>query len=52
MCRVLISMSIMESGSLGKKSKSVKESVDFDSSRFTGKVEEKLYNRYGFGMGW
>ncbi|GFS34062.1 hypothetical protein Acr_00g0032030 [Actinidia rufa] len=38
-------MSAMEAGGSGKKSKSKgKESVDYDSSRFTGKVEEKLYN--------
>ncbi|GFS40703.1 hypothetical protein Acr_00g0069930 [Actinidia rufa] len=39
-------MSAMEVGDSSKKSKSKgKESVDYDSSRFTGKVEEKLYNR-------
>ncbi|GFZ18286.1 hypothetical protein Acr_27g0000250 [Actinidia rufa] len=39
-------MSTMEAGSSGKKSKSKgKEKVDYDSSRFTDKVKEKLYNR-------
>ncbi|PSS08084.1 ATP-dependent protease ATPase subunit HslU like [Actinidia chinensis var. chinensis] len=39
-------MSAMEAGGSGEKSKSKgKESVDYDSSRFNGKVEEKLYNR-------
>ncbi|GFZ00922.1 hypothetical protein Acr_14g0005570 [Actinidia rufa] len=43
-------MSTMETGGSSKKSKSKskskgKENVDYDSSRFIGKVEEKLYNR-------
>ncbi|GFY95309.1 hypothetical protein Acr_10g0006940 [Actinidia rufa] len=39
-------MSIMEAKGLDKKSKSKRnEKVDYDSSRFAGKVEEKLYNR-------
>ncbi|GFS36692.1 hypothetical protein Acr_00g0047450 [Actinidia rufa] len=38
-------MSTMKTGSSSKKSKSKgKENADYDSSRFTGKVEEKLYN--------
>ncbi|GFY97534.1 hypothetical protein Acr_12g0000750 [Actinidia rufa] len=38
-------MSTMEAGGSGKKSKSkVKGNVNYDSSRFTKKVEEKLYN--------
>ncbi|PSS08051.1 TRNA-dihydrouridine(47) synthase [Actinidia chinensis var. chinensis] len=39
-------MSSMEAGGSGKNSKSKgKENVDYNSSQFTGKVEEKLYNR-------
>ena len=39
-------MSTIKTGGSSKKSKSKgKENVDYDSSRFTIKVEEKLYNR-------
>ncbi|GFZ18577.1 transmembrane protein, putative [Actinidia rufa] len=39
-------MSTIETGGSSKKSKSKgKENVDYDASRFTGKNEEKLYNK-------
>ena len=42
----LSGLRIMETGGSSKKSKSKgKEEVDYDSSRFTGKDEERIYNR-------
>ena len=39
-------MSTVETGGSSKKSKSKeKENVDYDASRFTGKHQEKLYNK-------
>ena len=36
----------MEAGGTSKKSKyKGNERIDYDASRFTGKVEEKLYNK-------